>query len=99
MTAPFTQYLVIKDTFCISYFGEDKEFINSIRYAKKQIELEFPGIKAVLIFQDQFTKEGDVPESKMADLKGKVAFVRQLEEKQDLKKLLEDAKLPIPEIF
>lgn len=96
MTVPFTQYLESKDNYCLGYFGEDKEFLNKILEARNYIELALPGLRVFVACKDGFQGDNLIPESKMAEYKGKMAYFCKLEEKEELKSLLADSKIPIP---
>jgi hypothetical protein len=104
MTIPFNQYLEIKDNYCLSYFGEDKDLLAEILWARMYIENELKGIKIFIACKDVFKNEmhgkrNIILESKMSDFAGKMAHTCHLEKKDDLKALLVNAKIPIPENF
>jgi len=101
MTVPFTQYLESKDNYCLGYFGEDKDFLNKILEARTYIEKELPGLRVFVACKDFLEPDGIniILESRMAEYKGKMAHFCKLEEKDDLKALLLDSKIPIPENF
>jgi hypothetical protein len=44
MTLPLNQYAKVKDKYCISYLGDNIEYIAQLLYVRKAIEQEFPGI-------------------------------------------------------
>jgi len=101
MTTPFTQYVDIKDNYCLTYFGEDEIMLNKIFEAKEYIEKELPDLKIFVICSDLFKNKikNVIFESNMSEYKGKMACVRNLEKKEDLKMLLIESKIPIPEEF
>lgn len=103
MTTPFTQYVDIKDNYCLAYFGEDEIMLDKIYQAKQYIEKELPGLKIFILCKDLFKVKYDLPdfifESKMAEYKGKMACFRNLEKKEDLFAILIESKIPIPDNF
>lgn len=104
MTVPFTQYLDIKDKYCLGYFGEDKDTLVKIIEAREYIEKELQGLKVFVACKDTFKtlvhgKKNIILESHMPKYKGKMAHFCNLEKKEDLKSLLVNAKIPIPEDF
>lgn len=101
MVVPFTQYLESKDNYCLGYFGEDKDFLNKILEARHYIERELPGLRVFIVCKDYLKPAGEniIIESWMPAFKGKMAHFCKLEEKEDLKALLSDSKIPIPENF
>ncbi len=104
MTAPFTQYLDVKDNYCLAYFGEDKDMLQKMLLSRDNIEKELKGMKIFIACKDTMKsvvhgKRNIILESKMGDFRGKIACFRKLEEKSDLKSLLEESKVPIPEDF
>lgn len=104
MGVPFTQYLESKDNYCLGYFGEDKDFLNKILDARRYIERELPGLQVFIACKDVFqeiveNRANIILESKMTEYKGKMAHFCKLEEKEDLKSLLLESKIPIPSNF
>ena len=104
MTVPFTQYLEIKDNYCLAYFGEDIDFLNKMLDARHYIERELPGLQVFIACKDMFQRIAEdraniILESKMMDYKGKMAHTCNLEKKDDLKALLLESKIPIPKDF
>jgi len=104
MPIPFTQYLDIKDNYCLSYFGEDEQFLVKVLDARHYIERELPGLQVFIACKDIFKQIAEdraniILESKMAEYKGQIANTCNLEKLQDLKSLLEDSKIPIPKDF
>jgi hypothetical protein len=101
MTIPFTQYLDIKDNYCLGYFGEDKDFLYKILEARTYIEKELPGLMVFVACRDalQGGQDNVILESKISEYKGKMAYFCNLEKKDDLKSILTDSKIPIPEDF
>jgi hypothetical protein len=101
MTTPFKQYVDIKDNYCLSYFGEDESMLDKIFKAKEYIEKELPDLKVFVICKDLFKNKTNnvIFESKMGEYKGKMACVRNLEKKEDVKSFLIESKIPIPEDF
>jgi hypothetical protein len=96
MTVPFTQYLESKDNYCLGYFGDDKDFLDTIFKAREWIEKELPGLRVFIACKEGSGRDV-ILESKMADYKGKMAYFCKLEEKYDLMGLLSESKIPIPE--
>lgn len=102
MTVPFTQYLDIKDKYCLAYFGDDKELLSKILEAREYIEKELKGLKIFIACKDTSVLQGErniIFESTMPYFKGKIAHMCNLEKKDDLKSLLVSAKITIPEDF
>lgn len=102
MTTPFTQYVDIKDNYCLAYFGEDENILNKVFEAREYIEKELPKLKVFVICRDSFKDKNNlnlIPESRMGEYKGKMACFRNLEKKEDLKSLLNESKIPIPDDF
>lgn len=104
MTTPFTQYVEIKDNYCLAYFGEDEIMLNKVFEAKEYIEKELPNLKVFVICKDLFkdkinNRSNVIFESKMGDYKGKMACFRNLEKKEELKAILVESKIPIPDDF
>jgi len=101
MTVPFTQYLESKDNYCLGYFGEDKDLLNKILEARNYIEKELPGLRGYIVCKDYLKPDGEniIIESWMPAFKGKMAHFFKLEEKDDLKDLLINSKIPIPDNF
>jgi hypothetical protein len=101
MTVPFISYLDIKDNYCLGYFGNDKDIISKMLVARDCIESELQGFNVFISCKDSLNVDGKniIPESRMADYKGKMGHFCNLEKLQDLKSLLVDAKIPIPEDF
>ncbi|NIQ15932.1 MAG: hypothetical protein GTO02_16520 [Candidatus Dadabacteria bacterium] len=104
MTAPFTQYVVLKDNYCLAYFGENKEVLSKLLEAREYIEKELKKIKIFIACNDKmktivYGKRNIILESKMSDFKGKIGYFRNLERKEDLDLILAESKIPIPENF
>jgi hypothetical protein len=104
MTVPFTQYLDIKDKYCMAYFGDDKELLYKILEARDHIEKELKGLKVFIACKDDAKsvvhgKRNIILENTMPYFKGKIAHMCTLEKKEDLKSLLIEAKITIPEDF
>lgn len=99
---PFDQYLDLKDHYCLGYFGNDLGILTKVVEAKNIIEKELKGMIGWVACKDDYVLDVSdmvIPESKMADYKGKMAFFCNLEEKDDIKVLLERSKIPIPDDF
>lgn len=103
MTTPFTQYLDIKDNYCLAYFGEDESLVNKILLARSFIEKDLKGLKVFIIFKDLFENKykgnNIIFESKMNEYIGKIVCFRNLEKKDELKILLTESKINIPDDF
>lgn len=104
MTAPFTQYLAAKDNYCLLYLGEDKSLLDKVIVARDYIERALPGMRLYVGCRDDFKaavhgKRNIILQSRMGDYSGKMAHSYELEKKEDLKALLEQSKITIPEDF
>ena len=104
MTVPFTQYLEIKDNYCLAYFGDDKAVLNKIIKAREYIEKDLKGLNLFIACKDLFKnvvhgKRNIIIESRMPEYKWKMAHMCNLEKLDDLKLLLLDSKISIPEDF
>jgi len=104
MTVPFTKYLEVKDNYCVSYFGEDWSILDKLISSRDYIESELKGIHIYIACKDQFKasvhgKRNIILESKMHQYNGKMAHLYELVKKDDLKDLLINSKIPIPDNF
>jgi hypothetical protein len=54
MPIPLPRYLSIKDNYCISYFGYNKEYITQISLLRPIIESTYPGLKIYICCRDDF---------------------------------------------
>ncbi len=102
MAIPLSKYVEVKDNYCLSYFGNDVDFLNDILKARDTIEQELKGLKVFIACDTTMKKivygrRNIILKSKLADFSGKMACSRNLEEKQDLKSLLEEAKIKVDE--
>lgn len=98
MAVPLFEYLSIKDKYCIGYLGTDKSLMTELLKAKHIIEKEFIGLQIFIACKDEMrdlVKENTniIFESNLPDFKGKFAYFRNLEEKADLIKFLEESNL------
>jgi len=100
MATPLSNYVAIKDKYCIGYFGSDRSLLSDLLNARKFIEKTFPGLQIYIAckneMQDLVTGNKNVIlESNMPSFTGKMAYFRILEEKSDLIKLLEESNINI----
>jgi hypothetical protein len=104
MTAPLSQYVSVKDKYCICYFGTNKETVTKLFKARELIEKELRGINVYLAVKDEMRnlakgKKNVILECNMNAYRGKVAYSRNLEEKEDVKDLLRESNISFPEDF
>lgn len=104
MTIPLSHYVSIKNKYCISYFGSDKEKAKKLFKARDLIEKELPDIKIYLIMIDEMRtlirgKRNVTIESNMESFRGKVAYSRTLEENEEIESLLTECNITIPDDF
>jgi len=98
MAIPFITYISVKDNYCLSYFGDDEDTLNSIIKAREVIEKELKGLKVFITCKDSmkntvFGKRNIIFESKLKDFKGRFAGSCDLKEKNDLELLLSESKI------
>lgn len=77
------EYAKIKDNYCISYFGYNKEYLTQLRLLRPQMEQYFPGIKVYLCCRDElhYLFHGEprtLVKSKLFTEKNQFAYVREL---------------------
>jgi len=61
MVASYTEYLKIKDKYCIRYFGLFDEFIVQLLYLREAIEQELPGLELYIACRDIFYSQIAAP--------------------------------------
>lgn len=76
-------YAKIKDNYCISYFGYNKEYLTQLRLLRPQMEQAFPGIKVYLCCRDDlfYLFHGEprtLVKSKLFAEKNQFAYVREI---------------------
>ncbi len=99
MTVPFSKYILVKDHYCLSYFGEDKEVLSYLLNARDCIEKELPGIKVFICCSENMTrqfhgKRNLINESKLKEYQGRFTYYRNLVKKDDINLILEESKIP-----
>jgi guanylate kinase len=104
MTAPLSQYVSVKDKYCICYFGQNKETVIKLFKARELIEKELYGISVYLTFKDEMRnlikgKKNVILECNMNAYRGKMAYSRNLEENENVKDLLMESNIIFPEDF
>lgn len=100
MATPLSNYIDIKDKYCIGYFGSDRSLLSDMLNARKFIEKEFPGLQIYIACKNEMQDlamggKNVILESNMLSFTGKVAYFRILEEKSDLIKLLEESNISV----
>jgi hypothetical protein len=100
MAVPLFEYISIKNKYCIGYFGSDKSLISDLLKARKVIEKDFPGLQVYIACKDEMLDlvkgvKNIILESVMSSFTGKVAYLRILEEKGDLIKILEESNIKV----
>jgi hypothetical protein len=98
MAKPLFEYISIKNNYCIGYFGNDRSLALDILNARRFIEKEFPGLQIYIAFKDEIQdmvkgNKNIIFESNIPSFVGKIAYFRNLEEKSDLIKLLEESNI------
>jgi len=100
MAKPLFEYISIKNKYCIGYFGNDSSLVLDILNSRKFIEKEFPGLQIYLSFKNEMQdmvkgSKNIILESNIPSFSGKVAYFRNLEEKSDLIKILEESNIKV----
>ena len=83
MSTPFPKYAIVKNNYCICYFGNCNEYLIQLKYLRSIIEKELPGIKIYIGFKDGLhgLLEGEsniVPNDVLKIKKKKYAYIREL---------------------
>jgi hypothetical protein len=100
MATPLSNYIAIKDKYCIGYFGSDRSLLSDMLNSRKFIEKEFPGLQIYIACKNEMQdlvmgNKNVILESNMSSFTGKLAYFRILEEKSDLNKLLEESNISV----
>lgn len=100
MAVSLKQYVLIKDKYCIGYFGSDTKKIKKLFTVRNLIEKQLPGIKIFIVCADTMQKEvkgkrNTILESNMATYRGQIAYYRILEEKEDISDLLVESNIKV----
>lgn len=99
MTVPFLKYVAVKDNYCLSYFGSDKDMVKELIHARESIERELPGVKLYIclsenLYREFYGKRNMLNELQLKDNQGRFTYYRNLEKKEDLKFILDESKIP-----
>lgn len=65
---PLTEFVLIKNKYCLAYFGTSKEFLETLLETRKQMEKTFPNIEIWLGVNDSLFSEAyekTIPKSKI----------------------------------
>jgi hypothetical protein len=93
MTFPLSQYVLIKNRYCLSYFGDDKNVVNFLLHARKQIESHYSGVQVYILVKDKLKpigKKNIITESGMTNYVNKLACIREITNIEDIKNLLDE---------
>lgn len=98
MTLPLFEYVSIKNNYCIGYLGEDQSLILDVIKSRHFIEKAFPELQVFIVCKDEMhnlviNNKNIILESNIPKFTGKIAYFRNLEEKDDLIKLLEESNI------
>jgi len=97
MTLPLSQYVKVKDRYCIHYVGPNDEYIDQLIHIRPAIEEDLPGIKIYICCRVglEYLKEKYerlIVESEFD--KNEVAYVRYLDDQKAVWKLIVESYLP-----
>ena len=83
MTLPLPDYDKIKDNYCISYFGNNKEHLIQLKLLRPMMEKTFPGVNVYLSCRNEhlYLLEGEpriISKTELNDKKHLFGYVREL---------------------
>ena len=98
MAISFSKYLSVKDNYCITYFGKDRNLIQKIIKVRDLIENELKGFKIYIACDDDFRslingKRNIILNSQMNEHQGKFIGSNNLETEESLNKMLSEANI------
>jgi len=95
MTFPLSQYVFVKNRYCISYFGNDKTVVDFILQARNRIENAYD-LQIYILVKDKLKpvgKKNIITESGMAHFTKKLACVREVTNINEVKNLLGESEI------
>jgi hypothetical protein len=103
MGIPFTEYVKIKDKFCLRYVGGNTEYIAQLQALRPQIEQEMPGLKLFIACADsEYPRFQNDPQiicvTQLNQQRNKFGYIREFAnnlQQHPVLKLLEESKIPI----
>lgn len=99
-----TEYIKIKNNYCVCYFGHDASYLVQLRILRPYIEQALPELRLTICCNDQYVYlfEGEprvIGRSQVVDRKKEFAFIRELTSDNShhiIERFLEESKIPIP---
>ena len=106
MTLPLPDYDKIKDNYCISYFGNNKEHLVQLKLLRPIMEKTFPGVKVYLSCRDEhlYLLEGEeriISKTELDDKKHLFGYVRDLlcdMESHPVEEFMKESDIPYDKI-
>ena len=86
MAVPLSNYVEIKDNYCIAYLGGDQHTVDELINNRTKLEKLYPGIHVYICFQDKLLQHPAsqffIPISRLD--KSKFAFIREINEAEEI---------------
>ena len=106
MTLPLPDYDKIKDNYCISYFGNNKEHLIQLKLLRPIMEKTFPGVKVYLSCRNEhlYLLEGEeriISKTELSDKKHLFGYVRELlcdMESHPVEEFMKESDIPYEKI-
>lgn len=107
MTIPLKKYLKIKNNYCISYYGPNKEYITQLKLLRPLIEKEFPELNLYICVNKNnlYVLKGEKNFFSKEDLvtrKKDISYIREIKSEikfHAIENLLEESKIEIKPIL
>lgn len=86
MAVPLSDYVKIKDNYCIAYLGVNQHIVDELIHNRTKLERLYPGIHIYICLQDKLLQHPDnqflIPISILD--KSKFAFIREINEVEEI---------------
>lgn len=93
MTIPLSDYIKVKDNYCIAYLGDDQHTLDKLILNRDKLQKMYPGVQIYLCVKDElvnfnYLHHPIVPLSKLN--KKAFAFIREI---SDVEEFLQESEL------